>query len=75
MGLLDEMQSESVNRRDRLNEVLSQLDESERDDLLAALKDRSVTTNAIVKVLKRRGIEITIDSAAGLRRRLRHESA
>lgn len=75
MGLLEEMQGESAIKRDRLTELLARVAEDERDDLRAALHDRGITTAAIVKVLKRRGIDVTMDMIYGLRRRLRDESA
>lgn len=75
MGLLEEMHGESASKRNRLTELLARVAEDERDDLRAALHDRSITAAAIVKVLKRRGVEVTLDMIYGLRRRLRDESA
>lgn len=75
MGLLADIQGECHTRRDRLTDLLSQVTEDERDELLAALHDRSISTSAIVKVLKRRGVTTSMDSIYNLRRRLRDESA
>jgi hypothetical protein len=71
MGILDELRAESGVRRDRLAEILAQLPEDEREDVRAALLDPSISTTALVKVLRRRGIDTTKDSIYNLRRRMR----
>lgn len=46
------------NRRDRISEILSQLDSQDGKDLLEALVDPTITPAQIIKALQARGIKL-----------------
>lgn len=67
MGLLDEIKDEG-NKRKRFEVFLDQFSEEDRRDLVAALSDRNVPVPAIMRALRKRGVNITTDQLYSYRR-------
>ena len=68
-GLQDELRNEQPRRkRNRLNEVLAELDAEDQAALRAALDDPMVPGVAIVRVLRQRGFTVSESIISNYRR-------
>ena len=70
-SLLNEIRSErqaTSGRYPQILRVLDSLDEKEREDLLEAINDYSISASTISRVLARRGIELSVSSISKYRR-------
>ena len=56
--------------RFRVDEILKEMSEEDRVDLLAALANENITLAAIVRVLKRRGHKVSENAIRNYRTRL-----
>jgi hypothetical protein len=61
MGFLSEAKSESV-KVTKLRLIEDQLSEEEFEEFISALKDKSITSAAIYRVLKARGVNVSENS-------------
>jgi hypothetical protein len=61
MGFLSEAKSESV-KVTKLRLIEDQLSEEEFQEFISALKDKSITSAAIYRVLKARGVNVSENS-------------
>jgi hypothetical protein len=68
--LLDEINSDRKPRQKALDLIMSRLDDADREDLMAALMDQSISTSSIHRVLNKRGMKVGYDRVAEYRREL-----
>lgn len=61
MRLSDEIAAEKprYRRGTKIDRIIEQLDEQDRIDFIAALRDKSIPNIVIVRVMKRRGFDIS----------------
>lgn len=61
MRLSDEIAAEKprYKRGSKIDRIIEQLDEQDRSDFIAALQDKSIPNVVIVRVMKRRGFDIS----------------
>jgi len=59
--LRDEIAAEKprYRRGTKIDRIIEQLDEQDRSDFIAALRDKSIPNIVIVRVMKRRGFDIS----------------
>jgi hypothetical protein len=61
MRLLDEIAAEKprYRRGTKIDRIIEQLDEQDRADFVAALRDKTIPNVVIMRVMKRRGFDIS----------------
>jgi hypothetical protein len=66
----DQLRNEGIPPRNlfRVDEILVALSEEDRKDLLAAIQDASISTAAIVRVLRRNGHSLSENAIRNYRR-------
>lgn len=72
MGFLSEAKNESFKAKsiNKLTVIKDQLNEKEFNEFIDACKDTTISSSAIAKVLKSRGIEVSESSIGRCRRAL-----
>ncbi len=71
MGELgNQLRNEGSPRRNvfRVDEILAELDEEDKSDLMAAIQDEAMTTAAITRVLRRNGHALSENAIRNYRR-------
>lgn len=68
--LIDEIGAEKpqYKRVSKVNHILGQLDEPDRSDFIAVLRNKSIPLVVIVRVMKRRGFDISTTSISNYRK-------
>jgi hypothetical protein len=71
-NLLDEMKAETtINRRQtKVEEIQRILSKEEYVQFMEAMKDDSISNAAIIRVLKKRGVEASVGFVSTLRRKI-----
>jgi hypothetical protein len=69
-NLLNDIKSEGsrMGKKSRILEILEELSDEDREDLLAALDDHSIPASNIREAMKKRGHKLNVDVIARYRR-------